>query len=71
MKSKIIQFVSNDSLKSIAILRWQTKGPDKNKVFVNYHYSFEQCDISSYLPKSLTDTLQEFCEKNNLILWSY
>jgi hypothetical protein len=71
MKSKIIQFVSTDNLKAIAVLRWQTKGKDKGKVFVSYAYAFEQCDITQYLPKNLSAILDDFCTKNNLILWSY
>lgn len=71
MKSKIIQFVSTDNFKAIAVLRWQTTGINKGKVFVDYMYSFEQCDISDYLPKDLHIILSNYCTKNNLILWSY
>ena len=71
MKSKVIEFVSLDGLKSLALLRWQTAGANKGKVFVSYCYAFEQCEISDYIPKNIGDVLQKFCDKNGFVLWSY
>lgn len=70
LKTKTI--VSSSGI--IALLSWHTiENSDlANKVWVNWHYPLSQDPIDArHITHDHVTSVQQFCDKNGLTLWSY
>lgn len=69
MKTTIIQGKKED-VNVLAILRWDRK---LKKVYVSYVYAYSQNEVSfqDILENKLDKLVNDFCNENSLILYSY
>jgi hypothetical protein len=78
MKTKVLKVEISKNNIVLCLLRWNNKpiSGDFSKVYVNYVYPYSQEKVdfdylSTFEKQLITNKIIDFCQNQNLILWSY